>query len=91
MSSSTLSGRRSARIAIQQTVAESRLMMNRPNEGWGWPDQSRKAHYFRGGRSLCRKWIFLGRLPLEQGNDDSRSNCGACKKKRAQEKKDGCI
>lgn len=47
-------------------------------EGWGWPGLSRKAHYFRKGRSLCGRWGYFGEL--EQGNDDSNDNCTACKK-----------
>lgn len=31
-------------------------------EGWGWPANSQKAHYFDGARSLCSKWIYIGSL-----------------------------
>lgn len=49
-------------------------------EGWGFPMNSRKAHYFVDGVSLCRKWgFFFGRF-LEQGNDNSPDNCAACMK-----------
>ena len=56
-------------------------------EGWGFPSNSRKAHYFVAGRSLCAKWMFPSRI-LEKGLDDSSSNCTACKKalKRRREK-----
>jgi len=54
------------------------------NEGWGWPEAAKKAHYFRGAFSLCRAWMFAGRR--EQGNDDSPDNCKACQKKLALEK-----
>ncbi len=47
-------------------------------EGWGFPLNSRKAHYFVDSRSLCGKWMFFGNL--EQGNDESPDNCTACKK-----------
>ena len=46
--------------------------------GWGWPSNSKKAHYVVEGRSLCGKWLYLGQL--EQGNDGSPDNCTACKK-----------
>ena len=49
-----------------------------PKNGWGFPANSRKAHYFIDGRSLCGKWFFLG--TLEDSNDDSSDNCTACKK-----------
>lgn len=47
-------------------------------EGWGFPLNSKKAHYFIEGRSLCGKWFFMGEL--EEGNDESSDNCTACKK-----------
>ena len=50
---------------------------------WGWPARSRKAHYFDGGVSLCRRWMYVGE-PLENqavkdkpGPDD----CKACWRK----------
>lgn len=47
-------------------------------EGWGFPANSQKAHYFIDKKSLCNKWMFFGEL--EQGNDDGPDNCTACKK-----------
>lgn len=42
--------------------------------GWGWPLNSRKAHYFTAdNRSLCGGWFFLG--PLSDDNHDSPDNC----------------
>jgi len=49
------------------------------SEGWGWPGNSKKAHYFVNGRSLCGSWIYFGEL--EQGKDDSSDNCPRCKKR----------
>lgn len=49
-------------------------------QGWGWPQRSKKAHWFHGAMSLCRKWMFTGELdsgsvvPLQRGPDD----CAAC-------------
>lgn len=47
-------------------------------EGWGWPTNSRKAHYFREGesRSVCGKWLYFGtrELPELPSPDD----CAAC-------------
>ena len=57
-------------------------------EGWGWPSNSKKAHYFAATRrSLCGKWAFLG--VLEEGNDGSRDNCAECKRRLAKEKGGG--
>ncbi|KKM17726.1 hypothetical protein LCGC14_1672900 [marine sediment metagenome] len=60
-------------------------------EGWGFPGNCRKAHYFKAdGRSLCRKWGSF-RISLEQGNDDSPDNCTVCMKAlpKHQAKSDG--
>lgn len=57
---------------------------NDEKEGWGNPDpfnQRSKFHYFRQGRSLCRKWGFY-RGDVEQGQDDHSDNCGTCKKRK---------
>lgn len=60
------------------------------NAGWGYLDNARKAHYFVQGRSLCRKWLFLG---FVVGRDDigDPDNCKACERKliaRRKEKKE---
>lgn len=47
-------------------------------QGWGWPGNSKKAHFFSGGRSLCGRWMFFGALSGEaakQGEDDCRECC----------------
>ncbi len=47
-------------------------------EGWGFPANSRKAHYFRAGesRSVCGKWMYFGtrELPDFRSPDD----CAEC-------------
>lgn len=52
-------------------------------EGWAWPANARKAHYYVNHRSLCCKWGMLG-THFEQGNDDSPSNCAECRRKLAE-------
>ena len=54
-------------------------------EGWAYLSNSPKWHYFRGGRSLCKRWGYFGH-DEEQGKDDSPDNCLACRKKLAKEK-----
>jgi len=57
-------------------------------EGWTWLINSKKWHYFREGRSLCRQFLLLSSNDLETGNNDSADNCAACKKKiKAEEAK----
>jgi len=51
-------------------------------EGWVWFINTRKAHYVKESKSLCRRYMYLG-SSFEQGKDDSPDNCSACKKKLA--------
>lgn len=31
--------------------------------GWAWPKaNARRVHYFDGGRSLCSKWLYFGKV-----------------------------
>jgi hypothetical protein len=62
-------------------------MADENKEGWGPPSQSRKWHYFISGRSLCGKFGWFDKDPLDTGNDNSPDNCAACKKKLAKLKK----
>ena len=52
-------------------------------EGWGWPLLIRKAHYFRDGTSLCRKWMYMGKL--ENDVKKSPDDCKQCQRKREAE------
>lgn len=56
------------------------------DQGWGWPGNSRKAHYFESGEliSLCRGWMFGG--SREDNNHDSPDNCASCKRALAKKK-----
>lgn len=49
------------------------------NEGWGYPENARKAHFFIKGRSLCRKWLYLGYVV---GRDEigDPDNCKTCER-----------
>lgn len=44
---------------------------------------ARKFHYFRKGRSLCGKWLYLGRGPLEDKGDKvgHPNDCVSCHRK----------
>lgn len=55
----------------------------KPKEGWGWPDNSKKAHYFHEGRSLCMRWMYLGKLTKTQRTSERRGpdDCPACHKR----------
>lgn len=51
------------------------------DKGWGWPQASRKAHYFSADEriSICGKWWYLG--PLEETETGSPDDCALCTKK----------
>jgi hypothetical protein len=48
-------------------------------EGWGFPGAARKAHYFRGAISICRRWFYGGRLEPETGKR-SPNDCVQCRR-----------
>lgn len=50
--------------------------------GWGYPLNSRKAHYFTTGEiiSICRKMMYSG--PRQDDNHNSPDNCAECKRKQ---------
>jgi hypothetical protein len=55
------------------------------NEGWGWPANATKAHYFEGITSLCGRWMYTGRLDPDDGA--SKDDCVPCRKKLTVKKK----
>lgn len=57
---------------------------HKPRKGWGWPTNSKKAHYFFDGHSLCGKWFFLGAVDDDAaGATKGPDNCAACQRKYA--------
>lgn len=55
-----------------------------PDRGWAFPNGARKAHYFIGTLSLCRRYgLYFG--PLYDDKHDSPDNCVKCKRLRADE------
>lgn len=54
-------------------------------EGWTWLMNSTKWHYFRGGRSLCRRYMVLGRPEFEGDSPNSPDNCRTCQTLRDKE------
>ena len=68
--------------------------MAKRDEGWGSlsNDRSENAHYFRGGRSLCGRWLALFNSPQwernqSRGTEPKRGSgtCKACWKKAPEE------
>lgn len=60
-------------MSTDQTTTEAR--------GWYWPSNSRKAHYYVDGRSLCGRYGFPGKLghPDDKGGCDD--DCTPCSRK----------
>jgi hypothetical protein len=54
-------------------------------EGWGWPMLSKKAHYFDGSTSLCRRWLYMAELKPDEfrGPDDCKACCKLLDKRKA--------
>lgn len=53
-----------------------------PDEGWAHPLNERKHHYYRGGRSLCGRKGFFGKVQhRSKGILCSTDECHACWKK----------
>lgn len=50
-------------------------------EGWGWPGNSKKAHYFTPDRrALCGRWAFSGELSRDGYLHGDQ--CVACRNRR---------
>ena len=50
--------------------------------GWGCPGASRKAHIFDGATSLCRGWLYTGKLdPFVASDKPGPDDCKACWKR----------
>jgi len=52
-------------------------------KGWGWPGNSKKAHYFMEGSitAICGRWAYSGKRTDTW--HDSPDNCAECKRRRA--------
>lgn len=59
--------------------------MSSPPEGWYWPPNARKAHYYRDGSSLCRNWAILVSPSDDTGAGGGPDDCKRCAKKRGRE------
>lgn len=60
--------------------------------GWGWPFNARKAHYFVDGTALCRRWMFLGDCILKDEEDlrlSTSDRCVACDRVLTKQSKKG--
>lgn len=60
--------------------------MSGEEEGWYWPSNSGKAHYYRDNRSLCGKWAVLVIPDLQPDEGQSVDDCKSCRTKLDKEK-----
>ena len=59
-------------------------MREHRKEGWWWPIEAHKPHYFRDGRSLCGKWgVFRGDFDGQE--HPANVCCTTCYRKLAAE------
>ena len=60
-------------------------MSDKPEEGWGViRPGDRKAHYYRGSTSLCRRvGFYFG--PIDADDQPGPDDCAACRKELARE------
>lgn len=56
-------------------------MSDKPKQGWGWPVNSLKSHYFHEARSLCLRWGYVGLL--ETRETPPPDACRECEKRLA--------
>lgn len=61
------------------TATATAIDEGEPEQGWAWPEDSRKAHYFRAKRALCGKWAWWG--PLHDSGYHDSDTCKECKKR----------
>jgi len=65
----------------------------KPVQGWFWPFNSKKAHYFAepdNKRSLCGRWMRLGGPEqLEDNGHTSPDNCALCQGASPRQKRGG--
>lgn len=51
------------------------------SEGWAWPVNAKKAHYFVNKESLCRRWMYLADLEASESIvEETSGDCLACRK-----------
>lgn len=77
----------SSAVGPQRTDDESRRSSAESRRGWFWPLNSRKAHYFVGGISLCRRMMCFSN-DLDDSGATGPDDCAACSKALAKSKKD---
>ncbi len=61
---------------------------SRPLEGWTYLYNSPKWHYFRSGKSLCGRFMLLGKPELEAHSGDiaGKDDCKGCYRKLEKER-----
>lgn len=56
--------------------------------GWALPINARKAHFYVGDMSLCRKWTIFGGQLSEHAWPD-RETCKACRREHDKQSRQG--
>jgi hypothetical protein len=69
-------------------MTAKRIKQDMLPEGWVILANSRKAHFFRNGKSLCGKWMYFGKidgLGLDGADFISPDDCAECSRRRQKE------
>lgn len=74
----TDAGHNNVELLIKEQEPEQEPPKKEDREGWKWLTNATRWHYFRGGRSLCGRWMTLTSSGMEKGNDRSPDNCRSC-------------
>lgn len=80
------------RMLTSEDILAARALssaLSGPQEGWKYIHASGRRHYFRDGRSLCKKWTPIAQNGLTAQPDSSQDNCAPCTRLRAQERGHG--
>jgi len=56
------------------------------DEGWGYPLNARKSHYFVDRMSLCGRWMYFGVLSIAVRPNPCRTCMKKLEKKREKKK-----
>ena len=68
------------RYALMRNLKNKFMAEELKTEGWKYLSNAKFWHYFREGKSLCKKWGTFSKEGFEQGNDESPDNCKSCLK-----------
>jgi len=67
--------------------AKAEHVVGTARRGWGWPQLSKKPHYFVDGQSLCGRWMFFGEVSDKDASEKGPDDCAQCRRRYGKEAK----